>query len=298
MKKILITLGDPNGIGSEVTIKALSALPEVRPYVEVIGLDCVWNDAFPEILFHPISSDYIPELGVMSPKAGQVAIQSLDKAIELLKTDNYSGLVTAPISKEAIVQAGIQNFSGHTEYLAEAFEREVEMIFWSERWSVLLMTIHVALSEVPKLITKDRLRSSLRNAILFQEKLYQKGQIALSGLNPHAGENGLFGQEEELIFKPVIKEFSHYNIIGPLSPDTIFMQAEQGAFNMVVSPYHDQALIAFKLLHFHDGVNVTMGLPYWRSSPDHGTAFELAGKNQASPDGMICAIKFMQKMFN
>ncbi|MGL4562806.1 MAG: PdxA family dehydrogenase [Brevinema sp.] len=298
-KKILITLGDPNGIGPEIVKNALSFYPkECQQYFEIIGLEESWKNALPDIYLHPISSCYKPQLGILSPEAGNISLQTLNKAIELLKTNQYAGLVTAPISKEAIVLSGVNGFSGHTEYLAEAFNTHVRMIFWSEKWSVLLMTIHVPLKDVPSLITKDLLRSSIKDALIFQKTFYQKGSIAISGLNPHASENGLFGTEEDVIFNPIINEFTDEDIVGPIPPDTVFYQAEQGRYNMIVSPYHDQALIAFKLLHFHDGVNVSMGLPFWRTSPDHGTAFDIAGKNIASPKAMIEAIKFILQTLN
>lgn len=294
MKKILITLGDPNGIGSEIIFKSLSMLSENnRKNIELIGYKSSWNYSVPDIVFHNIDSSYNIKMGKISPYAGEIALKSLDKAISLLKTNKYSGLVTGPISKEAIVLSGQSNFRGHTDYLAEAFNSQTEMVFWSKKWSVLLATIHIALKDVPSFITPNRLEEAIKNAIKFHQQFHQNGLIAVCGLNPHAGENGIIGTEEQDFFISTIEKFKNKKVVGPISADVVFQQAEQGKYSMIVALYHDQALIPFKLLHFNDGVNVTVGLPFLRTSPDHGTAFDIAGKNIASPEAMLSAIKFI-----
>ncbi|MGL4366742.1 MAG: PdxA family dehydrogenase [Brevinemataceae bacterium] len=300
--KILITLGDPNGIGSEITFKALQNIhSNMRQNIELIGLEYFkekYMQTFPEIIFHSIPETYIPEYGFISPKAGKIALNSLDKAIELLKHHTqYRILITGPISKEAVVLAGNQSFRGHTNYLGDAFGCNTEMIFWSPDWSVILATIHLPLKDIFPYLTIDRMRTVIKEAVKFHQRFYSKGKIGICGLNPHAGENGLIGIEEKTILEPIIQEFQQqgYDIRGPLPPDTIFHAAKQGIYTMIVSLYHDQGLIPFKLLNFFTGVNVTTGLPFLRVSPDHGTAFDIAGKNQADPSGMINTINFIQK---
>lgn len=301
-KKILITLGDPNGIGLEVTLKCLALFPlEIHNYISVIGLAKSWDPyihLYPNITFYSVLDEYIPEPGILSVHAGRVALKSLDLATILLKQKKYQGLLTAPISKEAIYLSGKKDFIGHTEYLGQAFNVQTEMLFWSPKWSVLLLTSHISLQDVSKKITKERCEKIFNLAIDFNKKYYQQ-KIAVCGLNPHAGENGLMGDTEKTIFAPIIKKLAlNHPISGPYSPDAIFHKAEKGEFSVLIASYHDQALIPFKLLHFHDGVNVTLGLPFVRTSPDHGTAFDIANKNKANPQSMISALNFIALELN
>lgn len=300
--QILITLGDPNGIGLEVTLKALNTLPnKIHQSITLIGLASIWHlykKNYPHIRFQAIDDPYQPELGVLSPHAGRVALKTLDQAISLLKTGQYQGLVTAPISKKAIVLSGTEGFIGHTEYLGKAFDVETEMSFWSSQWGVLLLTAHIPLQDVVSHITKERCEKIFQLAIDFNQKYY-KGTVGVCGINPHAGEDGVLGDIEQKIITPVIQQFAqHYPICGPFSPDTIFRSAVSGEFSVIVAAYHDQALIPFKLFHFHDGVNVTLGLPFLRSSPDHGTAFDITTHQSADPQSMINAINFILKDLN
>ena len=301
-KRILITLGDPNGIGLEITLKCLDNFSiDMHKNISIIGLEYIWSpyaSKYKYITFYPIEDNYIPELGVLSAHAGRVAIKSLELAITLIKSKKYHGLLTAPISKEAIYLSGQKNFIGHTEYLGQAFNCQTEMLFWSPKWSVILLSSHIPLKDVPNYITKKRCYHIFNLAIDFNQK-YLNGKIAVCGLNPHAGENGLIGDTELTIFTPIIKELAlKYPISGPYSADTIFQDAENNKYTMLIASYHDQALIPFKLLHFNDGVNVTLGLPFIRTSPDHGTAFNIVNQNSANPNSMISALNFIIKALN
>ncbi|SFB82298.1 4-hydroxythreonine-4-phosphate dehydrogenase [Brevinema andersonii] len=301
MSKIIITLGDPNGIGPEITCDMLSQLvPQELKRIEIIGdqFSCnIISRLYPSLKYYISAHDFIPDFGKISASAGAIAFQNLEIAVSLLRTGQYSGLVTAPVSKAAIVLAG-KKFTGHTNYLAEQFCCETEMIFWSENWSTLLATIHIPLSEVSSSLTALRLTQAIIHAHSFAKIYHSESPIvAVAGLNPHAGENGTIGLEEQNIFIPVTQKLQNqgYNIQGPIPGDIVFRNAEQGKYHIVVSPYHDQALTAFKLLHFYDGVNVTTGLPFIRTSPDHGTAFDIAGKNKADSSVMLQALLFVLK---
>lgn len=301
MNKILITLGDPNGIGPEITCSALSQLTtQELTRIEIIGdqFSCnIISKLYPLLRYYISARDFIPDFGKISASAGAIAFQNLEIAVSLLKTGQYSGLVTAPVSKAAIILAG-KDFIDHTNYLAQQFRCKTEMIFWSRYWSTLLATIHIPLSEVPSSLTAQRLTAAIAHAYSFAKIYHSESPIiAVAGLNPHAGENGTIGLEEQNIFIPVIQKLQHqgYNIQGPIPGDIVFRNAEQGKYHIVVSPYHDQALTAFKLLHFYDGVNVTTGLPFIRTSPDHGTAFDIAGQNKADSSAMLQALLFILK---
>ncbi|MGL5721471.1 MAG: PdxA family dehydrogenase [Brevinema sp.] len=293
---LLITLGDPAGIGGEVVFKALNCLDNnARGRFLLIGNAHVLNDMpYP----HIISDDYVVSLGQESAQSGLSALKALEKAVSLLKTGEYRGLVTAPVSKKAIVQAGEHGFHGHTDYLGEAFSCQPEMVFYSPTWSVLLATVHIPLSEVSTHLSASRLEHAIRNAWAFQKNYIKTEKpIGVCGLNPHAGEGGIIGHEEQEIFLPVIKKLRDEGlpIAGPIAGDIAFRLAERGEYSMLVSPYHDQALAPFKLLHFEDGINVSTGLPFLRCSPDHGCAFDLAGKNKADHIPTLNALLFALK---
>lgn len=321
MKKIAITIGDPAGIGPEVVIKALSApdLPGCIPVV--IGDLCVVRDAA-ETLRSPLrirvvgttdealsSPDtlWLIDAGSLSsykrnrPDAqnGTACVSYIKKAVELALKRKVDAIVTAPVSKEALKLAGFP-WPGHTEMLAEfTATGEYAMMLAGGPLKVILVTIHTALRNVPALITRERVAKVIRLAKKACDMLgMERPRIAVAGLNPHAGESGIFGGEEEREIAPAIETARREGIPveGPYPPDTLFYKAYQGSVDMVVSMYHDQGLIPLKMIAFDRGVNVTVGLPIIRTSPDHGTAYDIAWKGVANPASMIEAIKMALKL--
>jgi 4-hydroxythreonine-4-phosphate dehydrogenase len=225
---------------------------------------------------------------------GKYALVSLHDAVEALKKGNIHGLVTAPIHKKNI-QSEAFNYSGHTPYLKDAFGvNDVVMLMVAENMRVAVVTEHVPVSEIAKHITKENILSKLKilNRSLQKDFGIEKPKIAVLGLNPHAGDEGLIGNEEETIIKPAIKDAKQQNILafGPYSADAFFARGQHEKFDAVLAMYHDQGLIPFKSLAIGEGTNYTAGLPVVRTSPDHGTAFDIAGKGQADPTSLLGAI--------
>jgi 4-hydroxythreonine-4-phosphate dehydrogenase len=232
---------------------------------------------------------------------GKASFEYIGKTVELALGHRIDAVTTAPISKEALSLAGY-NYPGHTEIFAELTRsREYAMMFFTKGLRVILATIHVRLTEACRLIKKERILTTVR---LGEETLRKLGleapRIAVAGLNPHASERGLFGDEESKEIGPAIDEAKKmgFNISGPYSPDTVFFRAIKGEFDLVVAMYHDQACIPMKLVGFDRGVNVTVGLPIVRTSPDHGTAYGRAGLKlgTANPQSMIEAIKLASRL--
>jgi 4-hydroxythreonine-4-phosphate dehydrogenase len=303
--KVVITMGDPSGIGPEVTLKALAS-PAVAGLADffVIGDGGVIEkasrltgermDARLVDLENVRSSAH--SYGRVSGPMGMASIGYLDKALDLIANGVADCLVTGPVNKESIRSAGYGRFQGHTEYLAEKTgSKECAMMFVGPRLKITLVTRHIALKDVGRSISR---RSILRAIGLTHKYLgryfaIKRPRIAVAGLNPHAGEDGAFGREEHSIISPAVRAASEKmpGVSGPYSPDVIFHEALDGKYDAVIAMYHDQALIPFKLLYFMDGVNLTLGLPFVRTSPDHGTAFDIAGRNVADPSSMIEAIK-------
>ena len=297
-----ITIGDPAGIGPEITLKALAKIKAgpgtkfvlfgdepvlkrtgllVPEGVTVITSGIINNQAFPT--------------GKASPVTGKAAYRYFLDALTFLKRGEIKALVTAPVSKEAINLAGFK-FRGHTEVLAEKFGViDYGMFFSAGTFRLLLLTTHLSLSGVSKEITTDLIfrKVSLAGRFLKSGLGIKNPKILVCGLNPHAGEGGYLGKEEETIFKPAIALLlkAGLNISGPVSADSAYRIYRQGGFHLMVSAYHDQILPLFKALYFDRGVNVTIGLPFIRTSPDHGTAFDLAYKNLADSRSMEAAIK-------
>lgn len=303
--KIGITIGDPSGIGPEVVIKSLkkfSAPYDCQIYVfgdkivlEKNGLNSKINN-FNLIDLGKIKKSEF-KFGKLSKKFGTASLLYLKQAVKFLKENKINCLVTAPINKEAISLNKIR-FSGHTEFLASEFRvKDFVMMFISDRLKLSLVTRHIALKDVPNKINKENIFKTVLltyNALKDYFKI-ENPKIAVLGLNPHASEDGLMGKEEDLIIKPAIKKFRK-KIFGPISPDTIFRQALNKEFDAIVCMYHDQGLIPFKMLDFYSGVNLTVGLPFIRTSPVHGTAFDMAGKNKADYHSMLEAIKLVYKL--
>lgn len=307
--KIGITMGDLNGIGPEVVVKALSSgeikdicdpvvfgnlsVAEKAQELTGLALDC-------DII--ETGSFKIQELmpGRADEASGRASVEYIEKAVDAVLKKEIDAIVTAPICKESIHMAG-SSFPGHTEMLAELTGSQNQvMMFEGGSFRVALVTIHTALANVPKLITKERVYSTLVtvNDSLINLFNIHSPKISVCGLNPHAGESGAFGREEIESIEPAVKEARQVgvDVTGPLPADTLFYYANQGTWDAVVAMYHDQGLVPFKMLSFEDGVNVTIGLPIIRTSPDHGTAFDIAWEGIAEPKSMISAIKLAVRL--
>jgi 4-hydroxythreonine-4-phosphate dehydrogenase len=274
--RIGITLGDPAGIGPEIVRAALASgrLPETADY-SLVGeaINC--------------------SLGQPTPETARAALAALEQGAALALRGEIHALVTGPIHKARMYEIGFK-FPGQTEFFADRCGvQNFAMLLTGGKLTVALVTTHLPLREVaPALRRSEIVRVGLLLKDFLQRRQIEEPRIAVAGLNPHAGESGALGCEEIEIITPAIAELNIPSPIfsGPFSPDTIFYHAASGAWDGVLCMYHDQGLIPLKLHAFHEGVNVTLGLPYSRTSPDHGTAFEIAGKGVARADSMIAAI--------
>lgn len=294
-----ITVGDPGGIGPEVTAKALSraTIRRLARFV-VIGdeevCDLPRGGNIDRYLVKGTGSAGA-RVGRISAANGRAALKYLDAAVSLLKTKRIDGLVTAPVSKEAIMKTD-RTFIGHTEYLADAFDSpQVGMMFVSGPLRTIIVTRHIPLKDVPQAVTADAVLAALRltDRALKKHFRLRRPRIAVCGLNPHAGENGKIGKEEQSVIIPALTRARRAGIAveGPYAADTLFIPARLRDYDCVVAMYHDQGLIPVKTLAFDSVVNLTVGLPFVRTSPAHGTAFNIAGKNTADPASMVAAIR-------
>jgi 4-hydroxythreonine-4-phosphate dehydrogenase len=321
-KKIAITMGDPGGVGPEIVIKAISSETVRRKIIPVVigsenilveasGITGIQVEFIKDVKLtgDDISADQsylIPiddmntfKKGEASEAGGAASVECIRKAVTLCMDRNVDAIVTAPISKEALHFAGY-SWPGHTEMIAELSNSpKVGMLFIGKSLKVILVTIHVPLSSVAGLITEERVYET----ILLAERGCRMLSIAspiigIAGLNPHASEGGLFGVQEETHIYPAIEKARQEGLTvhGPFPPDTVFKRALDGEFDIVVAMYHDQGLIPFKILHFETGVNATIGLPMIRTSPDHGTAYDIAWRGIASPSSMIEALLVAERM--
>ncbi|MBF0484018.1 MAG: 4-hydroxythreonine-4-phosphate dehydrogenase PdxA [Candidatus Omnitrophica bacterium] len=277
-KVIGITLGDPCGVGPEIIAKALR-----RPDIKKLGK------------FVIIGDDLKWKLGKPSAQSGKASLEYLNTGIELIKQKKIDALVTGPLSKE-LVSLSCPGFHGHTEYLAEAFNvKNVEMLFVAGKWKVIIATRHIPLNQVSSAITVKGLSQTIELTHSVLQKMFKikKPKIAVCGLNPHAGEGGKIGMEEkEVVSKAVdAAQDRKMKIYGPFAADTLFVPVNGEKYDAIISMYHDQGLGPIKALFFPNLVNVTIGLPFIRTSTAHGTAFGIAGKNVADPSSMIEAIK-------
>lgn len=322
---IAVTMGDPAGIGPEIIIKALS-MAEInrlcRPVV--IGDAAVMKNAMKVAKVSPLVLNEIKriengnfqagivnilnmdnveisklKLGKISAEAGRAAIKYVERATDLALEGKVHAIATAPINKEAVHKAGYK-FDGHTELLAKrSGATNYAMMFLSDSIRVALVTTHIPLSQVPKELDKKKIVNLIKLVDKELHKLLGKSpKIGVAGLNPHAGEGGIFGAEDEKIIRPAVDEAKKQGIDvkGPISADAIFYLANIGMFDIVVAMYHDQGLIPLKLLSFNRSVNTTIGLPIIRTSVDHGTGFDIAGKGWANPGSMVQAIKVAAMM--
>jgi 4-hydroxythreonine-4-phosphate dehydrogenase len=241
------------------------------------------------------------EPGRLSADAGRAAHDAIARALGDAQAGLIAGMATAPINKEALALAGLK-WRGHTDMLAELTGApRVAMMFHAERLKVVLATIHVPLADVPRLLTSDRVGDVIKlTASELPRFGFAKPRLALAGLNPHAGEQGILGTEERDVLEPAVatSRASGLDIVGPLPADTVFVRALGGEFDAVIACYHDQGLIPIKLVAFGQAVNVTLGLPVIRTSVDHGTAFDIAGRGLANPESMIQAVLLAAKLAN
>ncbi|MGH9855732.1 MAG: 4-hydroxythreonine-4-phosphate dehydrogenase PdxA [Blastocatellia bacterium] len=324
--RIGVTIGDPSGIGPEVTLKAVSeeeVLAVCAPvmigdarylshWARVFGLsrgfDCINAGApLPIAPDTPIiyNLNNIPgsiEMGREQVECGRAAAQFIEAATRLCLQGQLDAITTAPINKKSLYLAGY-HFPGHTEFLAHLTRTDqFAMTFITPMLRVSLLTIHVPLADVPGYVKKSGLEKLIR---LVHNEMTAYGfdhpRIAVAALNPHGGEGTLFGFEEALEMIPAIescREHDGVDVSGPHPGDTVFVRAARGEFDLVISCYHDQGLIPVKCLSFGDAVNVTFGLPFIRTSVDHGTAFDIAGQGRADHSSMVAAIKLAAELFN
>jgi 4-hydroxythreonine-4-phosphate dehydrogenase len=284
---IAITVGDPAGIGPEIAVKA-AADPRV---LEV----CT------PILYGPHDSAALAafSIGQLSVDAGRAAYEAIAHAVEDARLGRVDAIATAPINKEAWALADIP-WRGHTDLLAALTNTpRGAMMFYAEELRVVLATVHVALKHVPSLLSRELVDDIINLTAQEMPRFgYQRPRLALAGLNPHAGEHGVIGDEDELVLRPAVEAANErgIEISGPWPGDTVFARAARGEFDVVIACYHDQGLIPVKLLAFGRAVNVTLGLPIIRTSVDHGTAFDIAGKGIADPSSLIEAVRLAARL--
>lgn len=312
MKKIAITLGDPNGIAPEITIKALNFLDLPKEKVILIAnknilkyyeknFDLALEKDY-EIIEIPYELKDI-KIGEETEEGGEFAFCALKKACDLALNKKIEAIVTAPLSKNAMQMAG-HNYSGQTEVIEQYIANEgqkAEMLFICGKFSVLLLTRHIALKDIPVCITKEMIIQKVSGLIsaLKNQLRINNPKLAICALNPHAGENGILGDEEIEEIIPAVEELKSQgiDIEGPFPADTLFTKCLQDdcEYNCYIAMYHDQGLIPIKLLEQENSVNTTIGLDILRTSPAHGTAYDIAGKNIANPNSMIRAIELALK---
>lgn len=323
---IAISAGDPAGIGPEIVLKALSdpqirsagqyvifGLSEVMSYTaDMLEIRPFWtryhhDDLSGELLNNVVLADY-DEINFTlgnsrrpGKTAGAASFRFVDDAIAAARSGVVDAIVTAPICKESWYMAGIRNFPGHTELLAErCFAKRYAMMFSGGPFRVTLASIHEGLFSIRNTLSIGKIYDAidLTHNTLRDFFGIDRPKIAVAGLNPHAGENGMFGDEEHRLIEPalVMAKDHGMNVVGPMPADTLFHSALSGKYDAIIAMYHDQGLIPVKLLAFDSAVNVTIGLDIIRTSPDHGVAFDIAGKNLARADSMIEAIKLAVNM--
>ena len=320
---VAVTLGDPAGIGPEIIAKTFAeeGLHDenkafvvgdagiLRGAVDLMGLPLGVNEVetLEEALFEPVSVDVLQvgelpgdlPFGEVDARAGAAAFEYVRRATELALEGNVGAVATAPLNKEAMHMGGYQ-YPGHTEILAELTgTKDFAMMLQTEELRVIHVSTHVSLREAIDRVSKERVLTVIHLARDALTKIgIEEPKIATAGLNPHAGENGLFGDEDAERIAPAVAEAREEGIdaSGPHPPDTVFARARKGEFDMVVVQYHDQGHIPIKLMGFEGGVNVTVGLPFFRTSVDHGTAFDIAGTGRADHSSMRTAIELAREL--
>jgi 4-hydroxythreonine-4-phosphate dehydrogenase len=314
LRRIGITLGDPGGVGPEIVLKALvgdyqlpeadyvlfGSAPVLRAEERALGIHFDFDSVKAEIAalsgtltFHEVpSSIRTVTKGAPCVKNGLESFRYFKAAVAEAREGNLQAIVTAPISKSSWALAGVP-WKGHTDYLSQ-FYRGAIMAFWSEKLKVALLSHHVSLKNALKKVRRESLLDFFLSLHRSLRRVRPDGfEILVAGLNPHAGEGGLLGHEETEEIAPAIKEARRQGIkiSGPYPPDVVFRSALGQSDKIVIALYHDQGLIPFKLAAFDTGVNLSLGLPFVRTSPDHGTAFDIAGKNRADPRSLVEAIR-------
>jgi 4-hydroxythreonine-4-phosphate dehydrogenase len=326
-RPLLLTQGDPAGIGPELTLRAWlqrdqETLPPFAVLADPAHLERVANalgwivpilsvdasqavSAFPHALpVIPLKAGVSSEAGKPDTASARSVIESIETAVHLVRSGAASAVVTNPIAKHVLYDAGFKH-PGHTEFLAALAGQDGNtyhpvMMLWSEDLAVVPVTVHIPLSSVPAALTTELI--VLTGRIVARELKQRFGlaqpRLALAGLNPHAGENGSMGLEDQAIIAPAVKALRAEGIVvsGPLPADTMFHARARKGYDAALAMYHDQALIPIKTIAFDEAVNVTLGLPFVRTSPDHGTAFDIAGKGIARPDSLMAAIKLAARL--
>lgn len=334
MKPLAISAGDPSGIGYELIIKAWlqkskQALPNFiaigdinsfKKYATSYGLELKFHQLNLKELEHSqIDNSSLPIIqvansvtfspGIAKTENAPAIIEAIEKAVDLVNKKICGAVVTCPIAKNNLYKAGF-TYAGHTEflaYLAQKFDANGKtflpvMMLKGDKLTTVPVTIHTSLATVPKLLTKESILNLSRIVHYDMKKRFniKNPRLAFAGLNPHAGEEGSMGQEEQTIITPAIKELQKENILasGPFPADSLFNETARKNYDVAICMYHDQALIPIKTLEFDSAVNITLGLPFIRTSPDHGTAFDIAGKNLANPASLIKAMQIAAQMAN
>lgn len=321
---IAVTMGDPAGIGPEIIIKSLTEGELSGAPVVVIGCAQllrrilamnITGSAELRIISQVSQARFAPGVinvldeqladpdglqpGRVQVQAGDLAYRCVKRATALALAGEVSAIATAPLNKEALHLAG-HHYPGHTELLAHLTNsKDYAMVLYTDTLKVIHITTHISLRKFLDTLSQERVKTVINVADKFLRRVgFTQPRIAVAGVNPHAGENGLFGDEEVRILTPAIESIKAQgiNVTGPCPPDTVFMQCNEGMYDMVVAMYHDQGHIPLKLLGFYDGVNITAGLPFIRTSADHGTAFDIAWTGKAKSESMAISIQLAMKI--
>ncbi|ATY92226.1 D-threonate 4-phosphate dehydrogenase [Pectobacterium atrosepticum] len=323
-KIIAVTMGDPAGIGPEIIIKslaegelsgasavvvgcvqtmrrilALNVVPTVELKIIDKPADAVFAPGVINIIDEPLEDPQALKPGIVQAQAGDLAYRCIKKATALAMAGEVHAIATAPLNKEALHSAG-HLYPGHTELLAKLTNsRDYAMVLYTDKLKVIHVSTHIALRKFLDTLNRDRVETVIDMADIFLKRVgFTHPRIAVAGVNPHAGENGLFGDEEIKIVSPSVEAMKAkgIDVYGPCPPDTVYLQAYEGQYDMVVAMYHDQGHIPLKLLGFYDGVNITAGLPFIRTSADHGTAFDIAWTGKAKPESMAISIQLAMQL--
>ena len=324
MPPLVLTMGEPAGVGPEITAAAWEALRhDPSCCFALLGDAGYWQqrnpglalarieepaqaasrfaDALP-VLHRPLAE--APQAGAIHPATAPQVIAAIDEAVEMAFAGEVSGIVTNPINKDALYQAGFRH-QGHTDYLAHLSARHGKpvqevMMLVAEDLRAIPVTVHIPLKDVPQALTAEQIIAQARVTAADLKRCFgiEQPRLAFTGLNPHAGENGAMGREEIDIIIPALKQLAAegYRVAGPLPADTAFHAEARAQYDAILCMYHDQALIPVKTLDFHGGINVSLGLPFIRTSPDHGTALGIAGRHIANPRSLIAALRLASRM--